>query len=67
MNTDDSISFVREKSVKPKVIGHNKFQIKLEELNEKFNTCQENLQKYQQLNETLQNEIISLQNQNTLY
>lgn len=66
MNNDDSISFVREKSVKSKVIGHNKFQIQLEELNEKFKICQENLQTSQKLNETLQDEITSLKNKNTL-
>lgn len=63
----DSISFVRDQSIKPKVIGHNKIQIQLEELNDKFKTSQQNLTISQQLNETLQAEIISLKNENSTH
>jgi hypothetical protein len=60
----ESISFVRDHSIKPKVIGHNKFQIQLEELNDKFKNTEENLINSQKSNETLQAEIVLLKNEN---
>lgn len=64
MNNQESISFVREQSIKPKIIGHNKIQIKLEELNDKFKISEENLINSEKLNETLQAEIVFLKSQN---
>lgn len=60
----ESISFVREHSIKPKFIGHNKYQIQLEELNEKFKISEDNLLNSENLNQTLQESIIFLKSQN---
>ena len=61
----ESISFVREQSIKPKIIGHNKFQIQLEEFNNKFKISEENLLNSKKSNETLQDEIVFLKSENT--
>lgn len=62
--SEKSISFVRENSIKPKVIGHNKIQIQLEELHIKFQTSQKTLDISQQFNDTLQDEYTFLKTQN---
>ena len=67
MNLDDSISFIRKESIKPKVIGHNKFQIQLKELNTKLKTTQQDFDISQQLNKNLQDEILFLKKQQNLH